>query len=470
MADARVQKLLDQGIAHHKAGRLREADAQYRKALALVPNHPDAQHMLGVLALQRGDFERAVSLISRARNSYPRMPELHVHLGMAQRGLGQLSEAQGSFRTALLINPRLMDAHTNLADVMAQQGALQDALSQIQHALRIDPRHVESYNAQGNILHRMGRFAEAVASYQQGLLLRPDYGLLLQNMGNTLRELKEYPAAATAYREAMRCEPHNARVCLMLGATLERLGQTEAAEAAYSEALRRKPGWSEATFFLSALRSRRGEGQAPATAPAEFVSQLFDAYASNFDQHLLQKLQYRAPQLLADALQAHWPNKPGAIMDLGCGTGLLGPLLRPQATKLHGVDLSQNMLQAAAQRKVYDELEQGDIVECLTKKPGQFDAVVAADVLVYVGDLEPLYRATHAALRPGGLFAFTVEENVRDSTFWLQPSRRFAHAAEYLRKLAAEHGFSEQSLTTSVLRQQSGQDIRGHIAVYRRVP
>lgn len=470
MADARIKKFLSQGIAHHQAGRLSEADALYRKVLALVPNHPDAHHMLGVIALQRGEFERALPLLVRARNGYPRMPEVFNHLGQAQRGLGQLTEAQGSFRTALLLNPRFMDAHANLADVMSQQGAHPDALAQIQHALRIDPRHSESYNTQGNILHRLGRFAEAVASYQQGLSLRPQSGLLWQNLGNTLRELKNYAAAASAYQQSVQFDPHNPRICLLLGATLERLGQNDAAEAAYREALKRRPGWSEAEFFLSALRSKTGEGQAPTTAPAEFVTQLFDAYASNFDQHLIQKLKYRAPQLLHDALTTHWSNQPGTIIDLGCGTGLLGPLVRSHATQLWGVDLSPNMLQAAAQRQVYDHLELGDIVASLTQKPGQFDAVLAADVLVYVGDLGPLFGATHSALRPDGLFAFTVEENTRDSTFWLQPSRRFAHAAEYLRTLAAAHGFVELHLSSDVLRQQSGQDIRGHIAVFRRAP
>lgn len=470
MAGARVKKLLDQGISLHQAGRISEAEALYRKVLSLSPSDPDAQHMLGVAAIQRGDFERAIPFLHRARNSYPRMPELHNHLGMAQRGLGKLTEAQGSFRTALLINPRFVDAHVNLADVLTQQGLIGDALSQIQHALRIDSSHVESYNMQGNILHRQRRYAEAVASYQQGLARNPASGLIWQNMGNTLREMKDFAAAATAYQEAMRRQPKDARICLLLGATQEKLGQPEAAEAAYREALKRKPGWSEADFFLSALRSRTGDEQAPATAPQEFVTQLFDAYASNFDQHLIEKLKYRAPELLSDALTPHWPTEPGVVIDLGCGTGLLGPLIRPHASQLHGVDLSPNMIQAAAQRRVYDHLELGEMVACLASRPAQFDAVVATDVLIYVGDLAPLFAKAHAALRPGGLFAFTVEENTRDSGYWLQPSRRYAHAADYLRKLAAERGFVEQSLSTDVIRQQSGQAITGHIVVFRRNP
>ena len=365
MADPRVKKHLQQGVKLHQAGKIAEADVHYRKVLSLDPNNPDGLHMSGVVALQQGNFERAVALIIKARNGYPRMPELHNHLGMAQRGLGRSDDAQASFRTALLLNPRLMEAHSNLADLMAERGFPTEALAQVQHALRIDPQHASSYNSQGNILQKLGRYTDAVASYQQGLTLHPSSALLHQNLGNALRELKAYPAAAAEYQQAMALEPSNHRVCLLLGATFERMGQLDAAAEAYREALRRRPGWSEAQFFLSAVRSKSSESSAPAIAPAEYVAQLFDGYASTFEQHLLNKLKYRAPQLLFDALAPHLPPSPVSMIDLGCGTGLLGLLVRPRASILHGVDLSEKMLAEAQTSKLYDQLECADIVEAL---------------------------------------------------------------------------------------------------------
>jgi predicted TPR repeat methyltransferase len=465
MADPRVKRHLQQGIKLHQSGQLAEADTHYRKVLTIEPNNPDALHMSGVVALQQGRPERALALIVRARNGYPRMPELHNHLGMAQRALGRSEDALASFRTALLLNPRLADAHSNLVDLLADRGALQEALAQAQHSLRLEPRHPALYNSLGNVLQRLKRYDEAVAIYRSGLAMH-ESGLLQQNLGNALRELKDYPSAAAAYRRAMALEPHNHRICLTLGATLERIGQREAAEEAYREALRRHPGWDEAAFFLSALHNSQSE--VPATAPAQYIAQLFDGYANTFEQHLIGKLNYRAPQLLCEAIRPHLPEKPMHMLDLGCGTGLLGELLRPHAATLHGVDLSEKMLAEAKQRNVYDQLAQADIVAALSKHHASYDAVLASDVLIYIGDLEPLYRATTQSLRPGGLFAFTVEANRDSDTFRLLPSRRYAHAATYLRALAEAHGFVELGLTSDVLRAQSGQDITGHIAVFRR--
>jgi predicted TPR repeat methyltransferase len=468
MADPRVRKHLQQGIALHQSGRFVEADGHYRKVLALQPNNPDALHMLGVLALQQGAFDKALGLLIRARNGYPRMPELHNHLGMTQRGLGRSDEALASFRTALLIDPRLMDAHANLADLLAARGALPEALAQAQHALRIDPRHLATCNSLGNILQRLRRYEDAAECYRQALTIHPQSALLYENFGNVLRELKDYAAAAAAYRKAATLEPKSARICIHLGATLERTGELAAAEEAYQEALRRQPGWSEAEYFLAALRNRVGQAESPATAPPEYVTQLFDAYASNFEQHLVGKLKYCTPQLLLEAIRPHLAASPGEMIDLGCGTGLLGQLLRPHASTLHGVDLSRNMLAEAARRQIYNQLEQADVVEALAKHSARYDAVLAADVLVYIGDLAPLYRAATSALRPGGLFAFTVEENLTERAYVLQPSRRYAHAASYLQKLATEHHLIELTITSAVLRQQSGQDIKGLLVVLRK--
>lgn len=479
MGDFRPQKFLQKALALHQAGKLAEADALYKKVLDAQPDNPDALHMSGVIAHQTGKTERAITLIGRAKKGYPAMPELHNNLGLALQSAGRLAEAEVSFRTAIGLRPAYPDAHQNYSTLLLGRGELDAALHHIGIALRLKPDDPSFLNTYGNILQQRGQTAEAVLCYKRALAIAPGFSIAHTNLGNAFRSLKQWEDAALCYRKAIAASPRESAACLYLGSTLEKLGRREEAIAAYQEAVRRRPGWQEAAYFLQAAQSAAGAAgaagaEALGAAPPDYVAQLFDSYASTFDQHLTEKLSYRAPQLLFEAVRPHLPAEgAGAaakldVMDLGCGTGLMGPLVRPAARRLCGVDLSEKMLEQARKRGLYDELICGELVATLTPLSAAYDALLAADVLVYIGDLETLFRAAAAALRPGGLFAFTVEANQEDAGVRLLPSRRYAHAAAYLRGLAATHGLEELSLTTDVLRKQTQQDITGHIVVLRK--
>jgi SAM-dependent methyltransferase len=149
----------------------------------------------------------------------------------------------------------------------------------------------------------------------------------------------------------------------------------------------------------------------PARASDAYVTSTFDAFAESFDAKL-GKLQYRAPQLVADALARCAGEHCGHLvaLDAGCGTGLCGPLIAPWVAHLTGVDLSAGMIERARGRGVYDELERAELTAYLERHPASFDLIVSADTLVYFGPLEQVLAAAAGALRPGGLLIFTAEE------------------------------------------------------------
>ena len=166
---------------------------------------------------------------------------------------------------------------------------------------------------------------------------------------------------------------------------------------------------------------------------------LFDGYASQFDQHLVQTLRYDAPRVLTQRLaQAgrRWRN----ALDLGCGTGLCGPFLRTMAERVTGVDLSSNMLEKARALGAYDTLVQADAVAFLVQATESFDVVVAADVFIYVGALDDVFRELAARMPAGGSFCFTVEESAGPE-LELRASLRYAHSEAGIRRLAQAHGF-----------------------------
>ena len=156
------------------------------------------------------------------------------------------------------------------------------------------------------------------------------------------------------------------------------------------------------------------------------------------------------------------------VLDVGCGTGLAGVAFRSLARRLHGSDLAPRMVERARRRGVYDHVEVAELVEGISRTPRAWDLVVAADVLVYVGDLGPVMRAATVGLRPGGLFCATVELCAGDG-FALGPSRRYAHSAAYIRRVAAEAGLDLIVLEDAVPRWEKGQPVQG-LAFAVRLP
>ena len=213
-------------------------------------------------------------------------------------------------------------------------------------------------------------------------------------------------------------------------------------------------------------------GKAPATAPAAYVTGLFDNYADEFDSHLVGALRYQAHRQLVDQLVATCGGDARfeSALDLGCGTGLCGPLVRPVVARLTGVDLSSRMLDKARELAVYDRLAHADIVEFLAGSEERFDLVLAADVFIYVGDLEPVFARLERAMAEG-VFCFSVESLDGDGAgLRLLPSLRYAHSEAYLERLASQHGFQVVAMKHAPVREEQGQVIEGLYVILHRRP
>ncbi len=207
---------------------------------------------------------------------------------------------------------------------------------------------------------------------------------------------------------------------------------------------------------------------------AGYVAALFDEYCDRFDAHLVERLNYRAPQAVLEALRqvcaaARRPFRFAQVLDLGCGTGLMGEAIRPFADRLTGADLSSGMLAKARAKLLYDELVQAELVAFLRPRPDAgADLVLAADVLVYIADLQPIFSAARAALGASGLFGFTMQSCGDDEApegYRLGSDNRFAHSQIYLRENAASEGLAVAHLSPVVTRQDEGRDVAGLMVV-----
>ncbi len=352
-----------------------------------------------------------------------------------------------------------------------------------------------------------GELAEAETCFRQALALAPGHLGIVTLLGMLLVERDKHDAAIELLEMAREAAPAFAPVQLALGSAYAGAGHDDLAVAAMEAAikldttspiplerlakhhivarrpreaigllrrvLRRDPANAAAQFLLAGLTRGQpaAEGEprpgTPDAPPPDLIADLFDAYAAKFDEHLVDKLQYAAPRALAAMISGIAPpDGSWRVVDLGCGTGLAGVELRPFARTLIGADLSPRMIARAKDRRAYDALHVEDLTATLARER-DLDLVVAADVFIYVGVLDAAFAGCAAALRPGGLLAFSIERSERDDVI-LDATLRYSHSDAYLRRLATTHGFAIVRAEPATLRVEDARPVEGLLYVLRR--
>ncbi len=155
------------------------------------------------------------------------------------------------------------------------------------------------------------------------------------------------------------------------------------------------------------------------------------------------------------------------VLDLGCGSGLAGVRFRPRAAHLAGIDLSPEMVELARGKNVYDWLEVAEITDWFRRNKDLFDLIVACDCLIYFGDMSQVALPAAQALRPNGIFAFTVEKG-KKHPFALTDSGRYEHHPDHVKEVAAAAGLHIARIEEAFLRSEYGEDVTGIFAVLGR--
>jgi predicted TPR repeat methyltransferase len=301
------------------------------------------------------------------------------------------------------------------------------------------------------------RHARTLEALQRRSLARPGDARLHLAIGQTLQHLARPLDALAAYERALALDPMLGAAWTLRGHVLRQSGRLADASVCFDNAIACGEDADVHRYFLGAL----GLGALPEAAPLSFVRELFDEYADRFDDDLVDTLHYRGHVAVVAPLPELRPGGFRSALDLGCGSGLAAPLLRPLVERLVGVDLSAKMLAAAASTRCYDALHEQELLSHLRASPERHDLVVACDVFIYLGNLAPIFEAVGRVLEEGGVFGFSVEAGDADSGFDLLPTLRYNHSEAYLRRLAGDSGLRVLRCERTPLREGHGEAIDG---------
>jgi predicted TPR repeat methyltransferase len=384
----------------------------------------------GTQSFGRGEFAQAEKYFEGSLALLPGRASTLSNLGAARLKLGKPEQAVEALEEAAAAQPEAADTHAHLAAAFNELGRHKEALAAADKALALDGKLGAAWLHRADSLQAMGRLEEAVKACDGALALDAGLAHVWTNRGGLLKELGRLPEAADAFRKAIDA-----------GGDPELNG-----------------------YFVASLT---GEA-APASPPQGYVQGLFDNYAPGFEKHLVEVLRYQAHTVLLGNLARIAPERFSRALDLGCGTGLCGPLIRQRALHVDGVDLSRGMVQAATATGAYDEVTQGDVAAFLAQTPHRYDLVASADVFIYVGALEAVFSGVQRVMPAGGIFCFSVERAGDGRDFELRTSQRYAHSRAYIQKLAEGHGFEVAGFVEAPVREDQRQPVAGLYAYLRR--
>lgn len=401
----------------------------------------------------------------------PRSPALRLLRAEARSRMDDHSGAAVDAAEASLLAPEDARPKAMLGLIMIELDRLPDAAACLHDAVRQAPSLGAAWRGLAEVMTRLGDPLAAAAVHDAAIANVPnDPRLRLAALMAAMRD-REFDRALAIGLAARRDGLADACIFGLLGHALSKLGRHEEASEHYQDALRLAPEDPYVRHLVRAAGLLPGADRAPPL----YLEAVFDGYADHFDEHLTD-LGYRVPGELRDAIVRLMDDGTiaslGEVLDLGCGTGLVGLFLSDLPMKtLTGVDISENMIAKARAKGIYGDLIVADLVPYVDRACNRWDVVLGGDVFCYFGALEKTMSSIHQALRPGGLLVCNVEhdETVLKSDWKLESQGRYVHTGRYIRTCLAEAGFELIELRPETLRFEAGAPVAGLIITAQKI-
>ena len=430
---------------------LAEMKNEEAKLVEYAKKYPDfaaSFYYLGRCKFKAKNYKDAQNYLQTA-DSLSESADIKVLLAETLMKNGEKSDALKLFYQAISINPRNSGATLKIADIETENYNFKEAEKYYKRTIELEPQNLSAHTNYANMLYKTKRTLEALEEYRAAVLIAPETPEISYNLALILKELKDYEQSLYLMFNAFYLAPEHTDWSINLAETLVLYYKQEP-----EKALKIAQNWYEkmpqnpvTNHIRNALNGRKSENE------AEYNSILFDVFAPTYEE-TLQNIEYAAAKKIAQLCG----DIKGRILDLGCGTGLLGVELKSEENEIIGIDISKKMLQIAEKKNVYAKLIQADIVDFLQKKSEHFDLITAADVFCYFGDLAPLFKLIY----PQKL-VFSIETNPLIETFEIQPNGRYRHNPQYIQNLLKANGYRKLNTTSLVLRNEEESQVLGII-------
>ena len=411
------------GLFHHSLSNQEKAISLYKKSLEIKPDYIDALVSLGRLHVE-SDFE----------------------------------ESFFNFNMALQLNEQSVDILNCLGDLHFKYEKYEQAKEYFHKALNQNQSDNISMSNLGICLYRLGDTENAITNLQKSLEIEPNYISALNNLAVIYMDLENYQEGLGLLQKVISLDKNNYLANKNVGLLYTKLEDFEKAKIFIENALKYNKDDDELNFIYASV-----DNKTPKNAPLNYVESLFNNYAKNFEISLTKQLNYKFPKKMCEFVINcnDIPNTFDNAIDLGCGTGLSGEVFRDYVDFFTGVDLSNNMLDIAKKKKIYDELLTGDICNILKKSTKKYNLFIIADVFVYIGELQDVFSQIKNRSEEGAIVIFSTE-HLEEGDYRLV-KQRYRHSKNYIEKILKQNNFNLIDFKTEKLRKDKDSYITGGI-------
>ena len=404
-----------------------------------------------------GMHEEAFDICKNFFIKYPNSPLLYNILGAINVGKCDFTNAIYSYLYAIKIKPNYAQAFNNLAILLKKLGEFNLAIICYVKAINLKPDYIEAYHNIGLLYIETNEIQKSKFFFDKAFNIDSNNEISNFNLGVVYSKQKKLCKAEFHFKKAIKINPTYIEAYYNLGILYHNQEKIELAKRCYEKTLKLDPSFCEAHHILNAL-----SGKTTKSAPKKYVEKLFDNYAANFEKSLVLNLKYNTPKIVKEMIIDNNMVNLGSVLDLGCGTGLVGLELKPFSKNIDGVDLSKFMLEEANNKKIYNNLFHNDIEDFLTKSNLEYDYFIAADVFVYIGNLSKIFKLIKERNKQNGKLIFSTEHTYRKGYF-INKKGRYCHSIDYIKSLCKKFDYELLVFRKVPLRKDDLKDVVGGV-------
>ncbi|MFY3385665.1 tetratricopeptide repeat protein [Paracidovorax sp. MALMAid1276] len=434
--------------------------------MSATATDPNLQHLTKAREqISQGDLKNAALTLNKANRQWPQDPRVFMLGALLAEKSGNVQGAFDALRKSVALAPDWGPGLLELALLLARQNQFKEAVETAEKVAALEPKNLQVLAGVIDIAHRAGHTEMAIRHLRRGLELVPGDLSLSRLLARDLSNQGEHAASVALWTELVAAHPGDTSVHMGRIRACIAAGEPAQAQANAEALLAIAPDDPVARYYDQCTR-----GETPQRQPVALVQELFDGMASLYDQHVVRGLRYQLPKQVAEQLLAHYPDRNINVLDLGCGTGLLGVSLGPLQGHLIGVDVSRPMIEQAARHNLYSRFHTVDMHDALRETPeGLYQVVAALDLFSYAGSLTEAIPHALRLLAPGGTFVVSCEPAAEDGAdMVLQTNGRYAHKLSHVKVQCQAAGFASVDVQDTVLWYENNEPVHGFVVTARK--